>query len=397
MELFEEVVQDLNQSLKVETPAQETVPETTEPVVTETVNTEPVVTETVKTETPAPPSQAVGMEIFKELGYESPDQLKSSLNDLKTKAEEYEKKLPYYSELEKEFENIVKLADPMNLFKSEEEYNHFLMTQKLGEGKDFGVTQKIVRNDLDKMSDLDVLSLQYQYDSPRFAGQDLECKRTILKQLGVDIEDPEFDIKNPKLEVDKDIQLSRMAQQSREFFNRAKSDVKKPERPDFRKSIQEQVQAKEAAEKANKERFNQRARTWEEKVKGLTDSAYKFEMTEKNDKNEDVVDFAFTMEDEFKKEMPEMIMHHVLSNGLEPTQENVDAAIDLARRIYISDNWQKLLKAHTNQAVTKLREQLDKERYNGTDFNTRTAPPSRDEDLARKIEEGITKMTGIKI
>ena len=394
MDLMEEVTQSLNESLKAETPAQETVPVQETPAETVAApEATPITTPVVEPPAPAP---SIGMEIYKELGYESPDQLKSSLNELKTKAEEYEKKLPYYSEMEKEFENVIKLTDPMNIFKSEEELNYFLMTQKLGEGKDFGVTQKIVRNDLDKMSDLDVLSLQYQFDSPRFAGQDLECKRTILKQLGVDIEDPEFDIKNPKLEVDKDIQLSRMAQQSREFFNKAKVDVKRPERPDFRKAINDQVLAREAAEKANKEKFNQKAHAWEEKAKGLAPTINKFELTEKNDKNEDVVDFVFTMDEEFQKEIPEMVMHHVLSNGMEPTQENVNYATDLVRRIYISDNWEKLARAHTNQAITKLREQLDKERYNGTDFNTKTAPPGRDEDVNKQVNEQFKTMIGMK-
>jgi hypothetical protein len=102
------------------------------------------------------------------------------------------------------------------------------------------------------------------------------------------------------------------------------------------------------------------------------------------------------MEEDFKKEIPETVMHHVLSNGLPPTQENVDYAADLVRRIYISDNYQKLVEAHTNAKLTELREQLDKERYNGTDFNTKTPPPGRDEDLAKKVNDGILKITGIK-
>lgn len=402
MDLFEEVQANLNESLK----SQETVatPVATEPVVTPTpepvatpTETQPVVTEQVKTETPATQKEPVGLEIFKELGYETPDELKSSLNELKAAKEEYEKKLPYYQEVEKEFQNLVDLADPAKFFKTEEEYNNFLISQKLGEGKDFGVTQRIVRNDLSKLSDLDVLSLQYQYDTPRLAGQDTEIKRMILKKLGVDLEEEGFDINNPKLDTGQDIELARMAQQTRDHFNQAKASVQKPERPDFRKKIEEQTQAKAAAEAKRKEDFDKMAHAWEEQTKGIVSSINKIEFMKKNDKNEDVVDFTFTMDEEFQKEIPALVMNHVLSNGLPPTQENVQYAGDLVKRIYISDNYQKLVEAHTNQKLTELREQLDKERYNGTDFNTKTPPPGRDEDLAKKIESGVLKITGLTI
>jgi hypothetical protein len=402
MDLFEEVQANLNESLK----SQEAVatPVATEPVVTPTpepvatpTETQPVVTEQVKTEAPATQKEPVGLEIFKELGYETPDELKSSLNELKAAKEEYEKKLPYYQEVEKEFQNLVDLADPAKFFKTEEEYNNFLISQKLGEGKDFGVTQRIVRNDLSKLSDLDVLSLQYQYDTPRLAGQDTEIKRMILKKLGVDLEEEGFDINNPKLDTGQDIELARMAQQTRDHFNQAKASVQKPDRPDFRKKIEEQTQAKAAAEAKRKEDFDKMAHAWEGEVKGITETISKIEHKIKNENNEDVVDFVFKVDEEFGKNVPSLVMNYALSNNLPPTQENVKYAGELAQMAYVYDNLWKIAEAYKNQENAKLREQLDKERYNGTDFNTKTPPPGRDEDLAKKIESGVLKITGLTI
>jgi hypothetical protein len=397
-DLFEEVQQNLQEHFKAAAPVQETAPtqEVIQPA--ETVAAPEVIPVTSPVVEPAAPAPSPGTEYYKDLGYESPDHLKSSLNDLKAAKEEYEKKLPYYSELEKEFENFVKIADPMNLFKSEKEYENFLIAQKMGEGKDFGVVQQIIRNDLSVMPDLDVLKLKWRFDTPSLANKsDDRVQKAILEDLGVDIDEPDFKLEEFKPTDSQEIKLARLATLARDQFNQAKASVQKPERPDYKKSLNDQVAAKAEAEKVNKEKFNQMAQTWQEKTKGLGDSISKFEFTEKNDKNEDVVDFVFNMDKEFVEKVPEMIMHHVLSNNLPPTQENVDYAKELVRSIYIAENYEKLAKAHTSQKLAEQREKLDKERYNGKDFNTNTPPPGRDEDLNKSINDGILKITGLKI
>jgi hypothetical protein len=407
MDLFEEVSQNLQEHFKASEPvaaSTEATPVTETPVTTEPVITEPVVTEPVKVESPAPPKTE---EYYKDLGYESPDHLKSSLTELKQKAEEYEKRLPYFSELEKEFENAMKIMDPLSpsgLFKGDEKkYNTFLKAMKVGEGKDmdnpsvFSVVNRIASTDLDKISDMDVVNLQWQYDAPRFAGSDETIKKEILKQIGVDIEDADFNLETFKLSPGQDLTLSRMAQTAREKFNQAKANVQKPETPDFRKAINDQVAAKAAAEKTNKETFDKMAQSWDEEAKRVAPTLSKIEFVKKNDKNEDVVDFTFEMEKEFQNEIPKMIQNYALSNRLAPTQENVQHAKELVKSVYISENYQKLVEAHTNAKLTELRDQLDKERYNGKDFNTATPPPGREDDVNKLLNDGIIKMTGLKI
>lgn len=401
MDLFEEVQANLNESLK----SQETVatPAATETVASPTpepsVKTEPVVTEPVKTETPTTIKEPVGLEIFKELGYETPDELKSSLNELKAAKEEYEKKLPYISELEKTLEEVVKQQDPLNLFGSEEEYEKFLIAQKLGVGgKDFGVVQQIIRNDLTAMSDLDLLKLKWRYDTPSLANKsDEKVYKAILEDLGVDVEDPDFKLTEFKLTDSQEIKLARAATMARDQFNQAKSGVEKPQRLDVKKTVQDQVAARQAAEAKRKEDFDKMAHAWEGEVKGITETISKIEHKIKNENNEDVVDFVFKVDEEFGKNVPSLVMNYALSNNLPPTQENVKYAGELAQMAYVYDNLWKIAEAYKNQENAKLREQLDKERYNGTDFNTKTPPPGRDEDLAKKIESGVLKITGLTI
>ena len=400
---MEEVRENLNKSLGGSAPPAE--PQVNEPDVkpnepTEPPKPEPVVepvTEPVATEPPEVKKEPV--EYYKEYGFNNPDEFKSSFNDWKTKAEEYEQKKPYIEELEKSLDELVKTIDPLNMFKGDEkEYENFLIAQKIGQGKDMGVVQQIIRNDLSTMSDLDILKLKWRYDTPSLANKsDDRVQKAILEDLGVDIEDPEFKLEEFKPTDSQEIKLARLATLARNEFNQAKANIEKPERVDVKKKIEEQTQAKLAAEKAREEKFNKMAQDWQEMVKGVAESEItKFEHKMKNDKNEEVTDFVFEMDADYKKAIPEMIMSHVLSNGMEPTKENFDFATNLVRTIYRSENFERYAEAYANKKLTELREQLDKERYNGTDFNTKTAPPGKDADLGQKLTTFVTQKLGIK-
>lgn len=361
---------------------------TTEPVKTTEQAGEPVKTvepvtsgEPVKAVEPANTQEPVSdpaVEFYKRFGLEGEEQLKSSLNELesfrKTKSD-FESKETYFNELERQFEEMVKQTDQSSLFSSEDEYKNFLIAQKIGQGKDFGVVQKIIRTDLGKLDDLDVLSLKDQFDIPKYAGRDEMIKRAILEGIGVDVGSDDFKVDQYREHItpEQELKLARLANDARNFFNVNKSDVKIPDKIDYKQKIQERIQQRQ-------ERVTQTAKAWEEISKKIVDTASQIKVFDRNEKGEEVVDFVYDVDAEFKKEIPEIATTYAVNNNLEPTPENVKAVNDLLLNAYWAENKDKIVRAYKNEALTKLREQLDKERYNGQPINKTEAPPDRKPD-----------------
>jgi hypothetical protein len=347
-----------------ETPVVEQAPQQTEPV------TQPSVTQ--------PSVSDPAVEFYKRYGFDKEDDLKSSLTELETRRQEaieFEKERAYNKELEQNYEELIKKEDQSSLFANEDEYRNFLIAQKIGQGKDFGVVQKIIRSNLDQMDELDVVSLKEQYDIPKFAGRDDRVKKALLEEIGVDINDPEFKLENykEKLTEEQDLKLSRLANQARQTFNQAKSGVQLPEKVDYKQKINERLQQRQ-------QRVEQLNKTWHETARGIAESASQVKFVDKNDKGEVVDEFIYDVDAEFKQNIPDIINQYAVSNNVEPTPENVKAVTELLMNAYKVANWDKMLRSARNEARTQVREQLDKERFNGQPINKTEAPPDRKPD-----------------
>ena len=347
-----------------ETPVVEQAPQPTEPVA------QPSVTQ------PSVPDPAV--EFYKRYGFEKEDDLKSSLTELETRRQEaieFDKEKAYYKELEQNYEELIKQKDDSINFANDDEYKIYLTAQKMGQGKDFGVVQKIIRSNLDQMDELEVVSLKEQYDIPKFAGRDDRVKKALLEEIGVDINDPEFKLENykEKLTEEQDLKLSRLANQARQFFNQSKSGVQLPEKVDYKQKINERLQQRQ-------QRVEQLNKTWHETAKGIAESASQVKFVDKNDKGEVVDEFIYDVDAEFKQNIPDIVNQYAVSNNVEPTPENVKAVTELLMNAYKVANWEKMLKSARNEARTQVREQLDKERFNGQPINKTEAPPDRKPD-----------------
>lgn len=360
---------------------QQAATQVTTPPPAETQEAPPVQQETEPVTQPSvtPPSvQPPDVDFYKRYGFEKEDDLKSSLTELETRRQEaieFEKEKAYYKELEQNYEELIKKEDQSSLFANEDEYRNFLVAQKIGQGKDFGVVQKIIRSNLDQMDELEVVSLKEQYDIPKFAGRDDRVKKALLEEIGVDINDPEFKLENykEKLTEEQDLKLSRLANQARQFFNQSKSGVQLPEKVDYKQKINERLQQRQ-------QRVEQLNKTWQETAKGIAESASQVKFVEKNDKGEVVDEFIYDVDAEFKQNIPDIINQYAVSNNVEPTPENVKAVTELLMNAYKVANWEKMLKSARNEARTQVREQLDKERFNGQPINKTEAPPDRKPD-----------------
>jgi len=377
---FAEAVQQATTQLTTPPPAQETAP-------AQEVKTEQVAAPEVKTEPVAPQAPQVdpSVELLKRFGYDNEDDLKSSLTELNT----FKQKESFYRELEQQYEELAKKEDPLSLFANEEEYKNFLTAQKMGvnQGKDFGVVQKIVRTNMDQMDDLDVLSLKDQYDIPKFAGKDDKVKKALLEEIGVDVNDENFKLDHYKehLTEEQDLKLARLANQARQFFNQNKADVKIPERVDYKQKIQERLQQRQ-------DRFNQLNTAWKEQANRIAESSNQVKYVEKNEKGEVVDEFVYDVDAEFKQSIPEIVNNYAVTNNVEPTPENVKAVTELMMNAYKVANWEKMLKSARNEARTQVREQLDKERFNGQPINKTEAPPDRKPDETDEIRLIASKL-----
>jgi hypothetical protein len=355
------------------------------PVETPAVAPEPVKTEPQITAPPIIPEAAPNpeQEFYKKFGLGSEDELKSSLTELQTfkqSVADFDSRKNYYTELEQEYEDLIKKEDQSSLFANDDEYRNFLIAQKMGAGKDFGVVQKIIRSDLNQMDDLDVLSLRDQYDIPKWAGRDDRVKKALLEELGVDVNDAEFKLENYKnvLTEEQDLKLSRQAHQAREMFNQNKSNVQIPQKVDYKQKIQDKLKQRE-------DHFNQLNQKWGETTNRIVEVSNQIKFVDKNDKGEVIDEFAYDVDPEFKKDIPEIVNNYALQNNVEPTPENVKAVTDLLLNAYKVANWDKMLRAARNEARTQVREQLDKERFNGQPINKTEAPPDRKPDEADEI------------
>lgn len=350
--------------------------EATPPVIAPVESPKPV--EQTKTPEPVvvPPAPAPAPEpSYKKYGFESEEELTSSLNELKT----YRERQAFYSELENDYEQLAKTSDPSSAFANDDEYKIFLTAQKMGQGKDFGVVQKIIRSDLNQMDDLDVLSLKDQYDIPRYAGKDDKAKRAILGDLGIDTSgDFQLDHYKESLSEEQELKLARMAHQAREAFNQGKANVQLPEKVDYKVKIQEKL-------KQRQDHFNELGQKWNDVSPKIADTMGQIKFVDKNDKGEVVDDFSYDIDQEFRSEIPTYVSNYAMTNNVEPTPENVKGITELLFNAYKVANWDTIMRSARNQARTQVREQLDKERFNGQPINKTEAPPDRKPDEADEI------------
>lgn len=340
---------------------------------------------------------------------ETEDQLKQvigSLNEveiLQKEAEEYAQKKPYLEELENELQALVNREDPANTL-SPEQYKAYLVAQKLLQGKNIqdtrvqALVQNIALSDLTQLNDLDVVSYGWQYDSPKFAGQEVEIRRIILKEIGLDedvLNDPGFKLSEVQLTPEQELRLSRMAKAERDRFSSVKDSVKPPEKKDWKSILQEKVEKRQQEIQAARARIESLKGGWADEAKRTAESLKSVEFLSQNEQGQSVPEFTFEVDADFKKLIPDMVIGYALEHNLEPTQENAKAIGDLVKGVYVLKNIERMIPAFKKDVESKLREQFGKDIHNGRPINTGGPPPDRaaltEADLANIVAENLLK------
>lgn len=338
-------------------------------------------------ETPKEEEVEFKLEKFNETfgtSFEDEESLKgylSRMEDLK-KLEGLENKS---KELEAKYQEAREQLNPRKHFVSDEEYKRQLILQKYGEEVNPGLLNKIVSQDVNKMSDLDVLILGKQVGNPNLRGGDEGARKLIYDSIGVNAEYMEEHGNDPSGWDDLIMnRLSDMAAPVRKSINELKK-VEIPQVEDFEAQ-------KQATIKAAEELQAKRTEGWTKVVDRLIGDFKEYKYLD---------DKSYVVDDDFKKMAKDVLLEHVINSDIELDEENIQNA-----KVYLeSEFWQQrgmdILKASVKDVESSFTEKKMKESDNPKPRNDTEAPPGEKdkqmEELRQYLDEGKGTGKGIKL
>jgi len=343
----------LSKTPPVEEQPQATVTNTgTEPIAETPQVTQP----TVQTEPPKaePPKVEVFFEEFNKrynTAYKTDDEIKSILETPK-KISEYEGKLSEFEvtkksieDYKKKIEELEESQDPLKYFSSPDAYKAEQLRIKYPKSNPY-LLQEIAMTDVNKMGDLDVLvkdKLLFVPDAPK----EEVIRKVVLKKYGIDPTTPpeEWDeISVGEMKLD--------AAAARDKINGLKNVIEMP-----KQILTKEERAKEEADAKVKR---------EQAFAPLKDKFGKYDKFSKEG-------FEFDVPDEYKSKLPDMFKSMFIDAGLEPTDENMETAVELRDAMFLLEYFPKIKEVIAKEAGTKLEAKIDAELHNTQPPNTATA------------------------
>ena len=147
---------------------------------------------------------------------------------------------------------------------------------------------------------------------------------------------------------------------------------------------------KEAREKVQQqqETLKQNIEKWETEADRIAETLPNIEYKRKDENGEEITEFTFEIDSDFRSKVPEMVKQYVLSHNLEPTKENIDGI-----KSHLLESYDKLKRHDIRSAMiadreAKLREEYDKKYENNQPFNESTPPEVEDESYETNINKG---------
>jgi hypothetical protein len=224
--------------------------------------------------------------------------------------------------------------------------------------KDPFVLQEIAMSDLSKMGDLDVLIKEQKMDLPTLAESDIRV--ALLDKYGIDPETKPVEwssIAKTKIAID--------AKGARANIKSLTSGIELP-----KTVTAEERQAKEAedlqkriqATEPLKAKFSQFDKFKDERIPELGD---------------------YDVPSDYKSKLGDMFQATFIDAGMEPTEENLQSAIDLRNAFMVYENLPKIWEIAVKHGQTSVQKKVDAELHNDVQPNTTTA--TDDNDLEPKL------------
>lgn len=305
-----------------------------------------------------------------------------SLKDFLSKKAELERLAELdnkYKELNSKYEEAKQQLNPRQHFVNEDEYKRQLILKKYGEEVNPGLLNKIVSQDVSKMSDIDILILGKQVGNPYLIGGDEGARQLIYDQFGINAEEMGDDptkwsnlVKN---------RLSDAATQVRKSLNQIKS-IEVPQVEDFESQRQAKIKAGEELRTKLKD-------GWTKVVGKLVKDFSDYEYLEGK---------KFKVDDDFKKMATDVLLEHLIEGDLDLNEENIKNAQLYLRSEFWQQRGQDILKAHAEDIKSQFTEQKMKENDNPKLRNNEEKPQADiDKEKAELASYAIGERTGGKI
>jgi hypothetical protein len=338
-------------------PVQETQAEEIHSEQPEIVTPQGTTAEPQTTQVETPPQPEIKVDSFienlnKEFGtqYKSRDEIKNVFS-LPKKVTEYETKLKESEGLSKSIEDYKKKIEVIEeettarYLKSPLMQKAFVAQQLLEKypDKDANVLQEIVMADVDKMGDLDAVAKERKIKYPSLNLADI--KAVILSDLGVDTETKPEDWDS--LAKSK---LTMMAGDARENIKKLTQGI------EFPKIVTQEERRKQAEEEQSKKI---------EILAPLKESFSKFDKFSHEG-------FDFDVPNDYQSKLPDMFDSMFIKAGMEPTQENLQSAVELRDALFLLQYFPKIREVIAKEAETKLQAKHDAELNNTQPPNTAT-------------------------
>jgi hypothetical protein len=386
-----EAVQDTQQEEKAEPVTQEA---TTQESVPESTPTE----QDTVTEEPKPSEDWFSIDKFQEkfgvkdygIEFENEDSIKTffdkasnnskKLSEYEQKIADYESRVKTIEEEANYYKDWVSKNDIEKVFGSKENAEKYYISKQLGKGRDPGVINRIISEDVNTLNDLDALSLKMQYNSPKLAGRDADIKKNILKKLGTDVDDPDFNLNNVSLDPHQEIDLAMQADDARTYLKGLKNNVEKPE---FL-SPSEQIQQRIESDKQKREALTS---TWEDGAKRVANQLPDVKI----DLNG--TEFSYELDSKFKQEVAADIQKSAVKRGLELNEENIAKLSQEALGRYEYENRHKIYQQIAQETEARLEEKYDKKVTNAKPVNTNEKPDS-DPNLEEQNRSKLNQLFG---
>ncbi|HUW91838.1 MAG TPA: hypothetical protein VMV74_01635 [Bacteroidales bacterium] len=342
-------------------------------------------------EKPETPNEVEEFNKKYETNFESEETLKSSLkrltelkdlDDLRTSKGELETKL---KDLEKANQEVKESFNPKELFASEDEYKRQMILKHYGDAVNSEVLGKIVSG-LEKVTDLETLALGQMLQTPGIDGGNEGALAVVLKKLGIESNDPEdWD------QVTRN-QIKIAAQAERKVMSKLVTDVDIPAWDSLDK-------VKEKQSEVNSQKLAESTQTWsgviEKELGGLTE----FDVKATNEKGEKETILSYGVDSDFKGAIKEAAVQFAVSQGMEPSRENLEKAIGFVQERFIVQNLTGMIQSAIKNTEAEVSERLKKEYDNPEEKHKDITPDSEavtkeKEELNSWLREGTARSPG---
>jgi len=262
------------------------------------------------------------------------------ISEYETRLSDYEATKKSADDYKRRLEELENNQDPLKYFSSPDAYIAEQLKIKYPKSNP-DTLHKIATADLTKMDDLDVLVKDKQLFVPD-APKESVIRSVVLKKYGIDPTTPpeEWDeIAVAEMKLD--------AAAARDKITNLKNVIEMPKIVSKEERLKAETDAKAQKEQA---------------IAPLKETFGKFDKFSQDG-------FDFDVPEEYRSKLPDMFQSMFIDAGLEPTEDNLQSALELRDALLLKQYFSKIKELIAKEAETKLQAKIDAELHN-------TAPPA---------------------